>query len=116
MLTNTPSLQLNIGIIAACASFLKPLVGRFLKINSSVGYYPSSQQYGRSGRTPMGATALGSGARRQGEFELHAMGKDGTRSVGVGSDGESIRPSHGVSSDATSEEVILDKEASGRRK
>jgi CCR4-NOT transcriptional regulation complex NOT5 subunit len=47
------SLQLNIGIIAACASFLKPLVGRFLKINSSAAYYASSQQYNRSGRTPL---------------------------------------------------------------
>ncbi|KAK1638546.1 hypothetical protein BDP81DRAFT_305116, partial [Colletotrichum phormii] len=29
------NLQLNIGIIAACASYLKPLFGRLLKINSS---------------------------------------------------------------------------------
>lgn len=47
------SLQLNIGIVAACASFLKPLIGRFLKINSSAGFYASSQQYNRSGRTPL---------------------------------------------------------------
>ncbi|KAK1975023.1 hypothetical protein LZ30DRAFT_536072, partial [Colletotrichum cereale] len=33
------NLQLNIGIIAACASFLKPLFGGMLKLNSSVAYY-----------------------------------------------------------------------------
>ncbi|RFU73495.1 alcohol dehydrogenase nadp+ [Trichoderma arundinaceum] len=48
------NLQLDIGIIAACASFLKPLVGRILKINSSAGYYPTSQHYNRSGRTQLG--------------------------------------------------------------
>lgn len=56
------SLQLDIGIIAACASFLKPLVGRLLKINSSAGYYASSQQYNRSGRTPLSGGAGGSNA------------------------------------------------------
>ena len=72
------SLQLDIGIIAACASFLKPLVGRFLKINSSAGYYASSQQYNRSGRTPLSGGVVGSNAyannkRRAG---LHDRSKD----------------------------------------
>ncbi|KAF3798057.1 hypothetical protein GCG54_00003960 [Colletotrichum gloeosporioides] len=57
------SLQLNIGIIAACASFLKPLVGRYLKINSSAGYYPSYERYNHSGRTPLGAETGGSKAQ-----------------------------------------------------
>lgn len=76
------SLQLNIGIVAACASFLKPLVGRLLKINSTIGYSYPSNQYHRSGRTPMGVETIGSGypahKRRGGanrtpmdEFELH---------------------------------------------
>ncbi|OHE92274.1 hypothetical protein CORC01_12443 [Colletotrichum orchidophilum] len=86
------NLQLNIGIIAACASYLKPLFGRLLKINSSIGYYPSNERYGRSGQTPLGAgtssrggNAYASGKRRTGsipldrslhdEFEMHT--KDG---------------------------------------
>ncbi|KFY40139.1 hypothetical protein V495_05595 [Pseudogymnoascus sp. VKM F-4514 (FW-929)] len=56
------NLQLDIGITAACASFLKPLVGRFLKINSSAAYYASSQQYNRSGRTPLSGGIGGSNA------------------------------------------------------
>lgn len=56
------SLQLDIGIIAACASFLKPLVGRLLKINSSAGYYASSQLYNRSGRTRLSGGVGGSRA------------------------------------------------------
>lgn len=78
----TNSLQLNIGIIAACASFLKPLVGRLLKINSSVGQYPSSGQYNRSGHTPLDARGNRShpysasrrrtaGRGLEDEFELH---------------------------------------------
>ncbi|KXH35419.1 hypothetical protein CSIM01_10178 [Colletotrichum simmondsii] len=80
------NLQLNIGIIAACASYLKPLFGRFLRINSSVDYYPSNERYGRSGQTPLGAgasrnTPYASGNRRTSripldrslhdEFEMH---------------------------------------------
>ncbi|UQC86562.1 uncharacterized protein CLUP02_12064 [Colletotrichum lupini] len=80
------NLQLNIGIIAACASYLKPLFGRLLKINSSVDYYPSNERYGRSGQTPLGGgasrnTPYASGNRRTSripldrslhdEFEMH---------------------------------------------
>ncbi|KAK4154633.1 hypothetical protein C8A00DRAFT_32589 [Chaetomidium leptoderma] len=83
------NLQLNIGLIAACASFLKPLVGRLLKLNSSAaGYsYPSNNQYNRSGRTPMGVETIGSrypankkrggradrsrGMDEEDEYELH---------------------------------------------
>ncbi|SPO05278.1 uncharacterized protein DNG_07965 [Cephalotrichum gorgonifer] len=42
------NLQLNIGIIAACASFLKPLLGRLLKLNSTAASYPTYPQYNRS--------------------------------------------------------------------
>ena len=49
------SLQLNIGIIAACASFLKPLVGHVLKLNSTTAAYPSYPQYNRSHTTPLGS-------------------------------------------------------------
>ncbi|KAK1489030.1 hypothetical protein CCUS01_14692 [Colletotrichum cuscutae] len=80
------NLQLNIGIIAACTSYLKPLFGRLLKINSSVDYYPSNERYGRSGQTPLGGgasrnTPYASGNRRTSrtpldrslhdEFEMH---------------------------------------------
>ncbi|OBT61571.1 hypothetical protein VE03_08942 [Pseudogymnoascus sp. 23342-1-I1] len=72
------NLQLNIGIIAACASFLKPLVGRFLKINSSAGYYASSQQYNRSGRTPLSGGIGGSNAytNNKGRAGLNTRSKD----------------------------------------
>lgn len=47
--------------MAACASFLKPLLGRVLKINSSIGYSYPSDPYNRSGRTPMGGGGPGGG-------------------------------------------------------
>lgn len=57
-------------------------MGRLLKINSTIGYSYPSNQYNRSGRTPMGVETIGSGypahKRRGGanrsaidEFELH---------------------------------------------
>ncbi|KAJ0384906.1 hypothetical protein COL922a_007455 [Colletotrichum nupharicola] len=131
------SLQLNIGIIAACASFLKPLVGRYLKINSSAGYYPSYERYNHSGRTPLGAGTGGSKAqvnskRRtmihegnlQDEYELQKKGAmhireqqmspttteiHAGRSVGnFGHPMASVYPS-GAPSDTNSEELILQK-------
>jgi hypothetical protein len=125
------SLQLNIGIIAACASFLKPLLGRLLKINSTIGYSYPSNQYNRSGRTPAGAETIGSGypaKRRRGrsevdEFELHTK-NDGhrdkdhqvvtsvqaLRSRGVTSpDHSSTDAVDAPQSDANSEEIILQK-------
>lgn len=57
------NLQLNIGIIAASASFLKPLVGRILKINSTIGYYGTSGNAG-SGR-PYGSQTIGSRASKR---------------------------------------------------
>lgn len=56
------SLQLNVGIIAACASFLKPLLGRLLKLNTTAAY-PTYPKYGRSYRTPIGSK-YASGSRR----------------------------------------------------
>ncbi|GKT52463.1 uncharacterized protein ColSpa_12644 [Colletotrichum spaethianum] len=74
-------LQLNLGIIAACAPALKPLVGRALKISSSRHYnsdnlYENRYPTGRTGRTVnITATAKRQGYREQGsqgapEFEL----------------------------------------------
>jgi hypothetical protein len=128
------SLQLNLGIIAACASFLKPLVGRLLKINSSVGYSYPSNPYARSGRTPMGAETIGSKYpnRRRGdrshqdldEFELHTKNHDNqvvTRvhaasPVGASQDYSSAEAVDAVPSDSNSEEIILQKQDSGQGK
>ncbi|KAK8071365.1 Integral membrane protein [Apiospora hydei] len=53
-------LQLNIGIIAACAQFLRPLLGRVLKLNStSAKSYP---QYNPEGRGKYGLQTIGSSA------------------------------------------------------
>ncbi len=93
------NMQLNIGIMAACASFLKPLVGRILKINSTAGAYSSypsnsGRYYNRSGRTPMGGGAGGTVGSRyangnkrraadqsdvEDEFELHVQGRQQQR-------------------------------------
>jgi len=117
------NMQLNIGIIAACASFLKPLVGRMLKINSSAGYYPSDQPYGRSGQMGYGGsnaygirsghTGTGRGGRTvDDEFEMHA--KTGTVVHAQGdSSTAGTRSDHGRDgygggiSDNNSEEIIL---------
>ncbi|KAK1705614.1 uncharacterized protein BDZ83DRAFT_207578 [Colletotrichum acutatum] len=69
-------LQLNLGIIAACAPALKPLVGRALKISSSRHYnsdnlYENRYPTGRSGRT--GNITTGT-ARRQGYREQGSQG------------------------------------------
>ncbi|KAL0938267.1 uncharacterized protein CTRU02_207998 [Colletotrichum truncatum] len=133
------NLQLNIGIIAACASYLKPLFGRMLKINSTMDYYPNNERYGRSGQTPLGGAGSRSNAyasaRRTGipldlsvhdEFEMHT--KDDTRVVErqvsvVGSRGNMVRSPVAMEgrssaeavytgclpSDTNSEEIILDK-------
>ncbi|KAK7946907.1 uncharacterized protein PG986_011228 [Apiospora aurea] len=54
------NLQLNIGIIAACAQFLRPLLGRVLKLNStSAKSYP---QYNQEGRGKYGLQTIGSSA------------------------------------------------------
>lgn len=102
------NLQLDIGIIAACASFLKPLVGRVLKINSSAGYYPSHQQYIRSDRTPLGGARGGSSAyanskRRTGiadtsmedEFERHTKNDIRVNNIHLG-DSQSSSMNTGV--------------------
>ncbi|KZL65600.1 integral membrane protein [Colletotrichum incanum] len=51
------NLQLNIGIIAACASFLKPLLECLFKIKSSVASDTRDLDYNRSNQTPFGAGA-----------------------------------------------------------
>ena len=116
-------MQLNIGIIAACASFLKPLLGRLLKINSSVGYYPSDQPYNRSGPYGGGSNVYGNRSRKNGtgtgigsraledEFELHTKNGASVEAHGVSSTG--TRSEHGREeyggggSDNNSDEIIL---------
>ncbi|GKT85827.1 integral membrane protein [Colletotrichum tofieldiae] len=74
-------LQLNLGLIAACAPAIKPLIGRALKITSSRRYnsdnlYENRYPTGRTGRTVnITATAKRQGYREQGsqgapDFEL----------------------------------------------
>ncbi|KAK2015888.1 hypothetical protein LZ32DRAFT_601821 [Colletotrichum eremochloae] len=63
-------LQLNLGIIAACAPSLKPLIGRALKITSSRRYnsdnlYENRYPTGRTGRT----VTITANAKRQGYRE-----------------------------------------------
>jgi hypothetical protein len=118
--------------MAACASFLKPLVGRFLKIDSTVGHSnPSNRYYRHNGRTPFGVETIGGGyshKRRANmnrldddEFELHTKDVIGaeehqmvTRVQGTRS---RLGPSQNTSSDAVyagqsdtnSEEMILQR-------
>lgn len=65
------SLQLNIGIIAACASFLKPLLGRLLKLNSTAASYPTYTKYARSYRATPAGSKYASGSRRTGSASPH---------------------------------------------
>ncbi|KAK4040002.1 hypothetical protein C8A01DRAFT_16056 [Parachaetomium inaequale] len=125
------NLQLNIGIIAACASFLKPLVGRLLKINSSAGNSYPSTPYG--GRTPMAVEIIGSKYphRRRAadeshmdEFELRTKNSgspvkggnqvvtsvEGARSSRRTSPDYSTENVDAVASDTNSEEIILQKQ------
>ncbi|KAL7939924.1 hypothetical protein V8C42DRAFT_349954 [Trichoderma barbatum] len=80
-------LQLNLGIIAACAPSLKPLVGNILKLKSLTpnhgyqspgGYHHSNRTGGRQNRTLTIGTSAAKGYTRQdsttedkGDFELH---------------------------------------------
>lgn len=107
------SLQLNIGIIAACASFLKPLLGRLLKLNSTAPQHTSDYHYNRSGRTgAMGA----SGSRTLGtnnmgnDYEIELQTKTGV-TVGASAGRSSAEDGHGdpATSDTNSEQVILKK-------
>ncbi|GJC99442.1 hypothetical protein ColKHC_08268 [Colletotrichum higginsianum] len=113
------NLQLNVGIIAACASFLKPLFGRLLKINSSAAYYPSDPHYNRSGQTPLGAggsrgNAYAAGRRASipldrslhDEFEMHTKHDLGATPL-EGRPSAEATYGYALSSDANSEEVIL---------
>ncbi|TQN64170.1 hypothetical protein CSHISOI_11273, partial [Colletotrichum shisoi] len=122
------SLQLNVGSIAACASFLKPLFGRLLKLNSSVAYYPSDPHYNRSGQMPLGAGGSRGNAYVAGrrasipldrslhdEFEMHTKhdlggGEPRTKSSQTPLEGwSSAEATYGyaLSWDTNSEEVIL---------
>lgn len=121
------SLQLNIGIIAACASFLRPLVGRFLKLNTSaINYYQSNTNnkvsstrptLGTIGSSSYAPGRLGKGAHTiedecdADEFELHTKTADNAISS------EDVRPlrgeeghyTYGVTSDSRSDDLIIQK-------
>ncbi|KAK8073288.1 Integral membrane protein [Apiospora phragmitis] len=88
------NLQLNIGIIAACAQFLRPLLGRVLKLNStSAKSYP---QYNQEGRGKYGLQTIGSSAPKRrtrlgsqniDEFELQTKKGLDDRDSGLGGGG-----------------------------
>jgi hypothetical protein len=132
------SLQLNIGIIAACASFLRPLVGRFLKLNTTAMNYQSNSNNKGSARPTLGTIGSNSYAPgRHGksgahtiedefetdEFEMHTRAAEHStsRSSPNNEPGEEeIRPlrlqrseegfyTYGVTSDSKSEELIIQK-------
>ncbi|KAK8099628.1 uncharacterized protein PG998_012869 [Apiospora kogelbergensis] len=94
------NLQLNIGIIAACAQFLRPLLGRVLKLNSTGAKSSSYPQYNKEGHGKYGLQTIGSSAPKRrtrlgshnvDEFELQtkswdevmAMDNDSGAVVGV---------------------------------
>ncbi|KAL8369498.1 hypothetical protein RB595_000020 [Gaeumannomyces hyphopodioides] len=122
------NLQLNIGIIAACASFLKPLLGRVLKLNSTAGRHGySSQQYKVSGgRAGFGTGTIGSGggtrnrARADGtvsgpgdDVELHDnMGKPAVATVHTH---EQLHPSRAETGVGVVDPAVTRVEANGVR-
>jgi hypothetical protein len=75
MLTLYPSLQLNIGIIAACAPSLKPLIGNVLKLSSYNMYNDPNIYENRSKRT----TKYGQGTLQQGTL----AGKDDGSNIDI---------------------------------
>ncbi|KAK0391543.1 hypothetical protein NLU13_1043 [Sarocladium strictum] len=102
------NLQLNIGIIAACASFLRPLVGRFLKLNTSAANYYHSGSNRKGGTRPtagtIGSSRYAQGRRGKGaltieeqvgtdEFEMHT--KDGDHGSSRAGSSEGQEPSDG---------------------
>ncbi|KAJ4291258.1 hypothetical protein N0V88_006259 [Collariella sp. IMI 366227] len=125
-------LQLNVGIIAACATSLKPLVSRILSLNSTdrynntPGQYASRYGYGKSrgtkltsardggtvtGGHPGGASGIFAGPRAD-EYELEnnirTSGEDGT--ISNKTDVYSTTTSfykHGSADGSGSEEMIL---------
>jgi hypothetical protein len=131
------SLQFNFGLIAACASFLKPIVGRVLKIDSTGGYaygpgannrYYHRQRDGRNSQGALQTIGSKYANRRRGElsqlddeYELHPKdaARDGEHHVvtkvhATGRSKTVISPDHSSvdvvdanHSDGNSEEIIL---------
>ncbi|KAK7971542.1 hypothetical protein PG989_016558 [Apiospora arundinis] len=105
------NLQLNIGIIAACAQFLRPLLGRVLKINSTTAKSSYPQKYnntpeGRGRGSKYGLQTIGSaapkrrtrlGSQNLDEFELQTKNLDdkdlGVVVVGASGGSETSTPS-----------------------
>ena len=78
--TFPPSLQLNIGIIAACATSLKPLFSRILRLNSTERYYNTpGARYGYGSRS-RGNKLPGDGKNETGTGTgTHPGGKGGSK-------------------------------------
>ncbi|KAK2040147.1 hypothetical protein LZ31DRAFT_604765 [Colletotrichum somersetense] len=74
------NLQLNMGIIAACASFLKPIFGRILKLDGSAACYNNYANYRTSDRTSHDAEACRSKTRRDGKSTSLSAGEKMTSS------------------------------------
>jgi hypothetical protein len=90
------SLQLNIGIIAACATSLKPLFARILKLSTTEHYYNNSP----AARYGYGSRSRGSkltGARGGGTNNGHGMG----RSRNHNNDAYELESAMRLSDDAT---------------
>ncbi|KAK8067545.1 Integral membrane protein [Apiospora saccharicola] len=91
------NLQLNIGIIAACAQFLRPLLGRVLKLNStavkSYPQYPNQEGRGKYGLQTIGSSATKRrtrlGSLNVDEFELQTKNLE-DRDSGVGVESPSV--------------------------
>ncbi|KAH9903519.1 hypothetical protein F4778DRAFT_780906 [Xylariomycetidae sp. FL2044] len=119
------NLQLNFGLIAACASFLKPLLGRVLRLNTTnyrntSNYYVQSpsrrktRTFGSQGHPGISWRGDRDGDLEMKDFEAGIHGKSSAEAIGGGrqvtiqamhisSEDMSIRP------DSDSEELILQK-------
>lgn len=72
-LTDKPSLQINVAIIAACATSLKPLVSRLLGLGTTQRYpTPGSYGYDRGtrGTRPNKSASASASATQTDEYEL----------------------------------------------
>lgn len=71
--TNPHSLQQNVGVVAACAPTLKPLVGSWLNLNTTQDYASGGNRglpADKSGAVGQGGGGASSGEQRDGVFEM----------------------------------------------
>ena len=122
----TRSLQINMGIMAACAPTLKPLVGKVLGLTSSYStdrrYYQyggSREAYAHGSRAPPTGSRRHTTSRPKDDLEMHSrnLSADGVdmlpESLNAVNKGENISIAtstfytHGDNSESGSEEKIL---------